>query len=357
MQSSRINKFIDENYFQDIFNSIGDGVFVNRLLNDSKFGIFVEANKQACALLNFSCSELLKLSFYNLVSIGEQAKFKLVINQLREKGLAVFEIDLYTKNGPKVPVEINMHLINLKNELTVISVIKDTSKRTRNQIDLTSSREQLRNLALRLQNIREEERTLIAREIHDELGQLLTVLKIQVSLISKKVSGKKKEVDSQIQSSKDLIDQAINTVQKISSKLRPGILDELGLIPAIEWYVKEFEQLTGIQCECSLTQKPVELNPEQSTALFRITQEALTNVARHSLAKRVSVYLKNENGTLVLEITDNGIGIHQFQIDNPNSLGLLGIKERAIVFGGKVSINGVPDKGTNLKIEWPLKHD
>ena len=353
MQSSYIN----QNYYENIFDNISDGVFVNRLLNDHRFGNFTDVNKQACALLNFSCTEFLSLSFYNLVSISDQSRLQQIIDQLVVRGSAIFEMDLFTKNGPKVPVEIISRLINLENEFTVISVIRDNSKRARNQIDLNSSKEQLRNLALRLQNIREEERTLIAREIHDELGQLLTVLKIQISLISKKISGKEKVIHTQIQSSKDLIDQAINSVQKISSKLRPGILDDLGLIPALEWYVKEFEQLTGIKCECSLSQKPINLNPEQSTALFRITQEALTNVARHSLAKHVSIYLKNEIETLVLEITDNGIGIHQFQIDNPNSLGLLGIKERAMVFGGKVSINGVPNQGTNLKIEWPLKND
>lgn len=355
MQKSRTNKLENENYYKSIFNTISDSIFVTQLLEENKFGNFIEVNKQASVLLNFSCQELLNLSYYDLVAINEHIKIQQTIDQLIEKGWVIFEIDLYTKNGPKIPVEINASLINHENKPVVISVIRNNSNRTRNRIDLNRSKEQLRNLALRLQNIREEERTLIAREIHDELGQLLTVLKIQISLMAKKISSKEKKIYSQLESSKELIDQAIDSVQKISSKLRPGILDELGLIPAIEWYVKEFGQLTGIQCECSLSQKPVDLNPEQSTALFRITQEALTNAARHSFAKRVSVYLKNEDEKLILEITDNGIGIHQFQIDNPNSLGLLGIKERALVFGGKVSINGVPNKGTNLKIEWPLK--
>ncbi len=357
MQKSQTNKLEIENYYESIFNTISDSIFVTQLLDENKFGNFIEVNKQTCILLNFSSNELLNLSLHNLVAINEQVKIQQVIDQLREKGGVIFEIDLYTKNGPKIPVEINSHLINLENEPIVISVMRDESRRTRNRIELNKSKEQLRNFALRLQNIREEERTLIAREIHDELGQLLTILKIQISLIAKKISGKKKEIHSQIQSSKKLIDKAINSLQKISSKLRPGILDELGLIPAIEWYVHDFEQLTGIQCEFFLSQKSINLNPEQSTALFRITQEALTNAARHSFAKRVSVYLKNEDGKLILEITDNGIGIHQFQIDNPNSLGLLGIKERAMVFGGKVTINGVQNKGTNLKIEWPLKND
>jgi len=131
-------------------------------------------------------------------------------------------------------------------------------------------------------------------------------------------------------------------------------LDELGLIPAIEWQAQEFEERTGIQCDCTLPSEELDIENDKATAIFRIFQEALTNVARHAGAKRISVILKEVNEFLLLEITDNGRGIKETQIKNPKSLGILGMKERAIAFGGEVLINGVPDKGTNLKLKMPV---
>ncbi|MBN1406505.1 MAG: hypothetical protein JW956_01875, partial [Calditrichaceae bacterium] len=270
---------------------------------------------------------------------------------------ALLEINLITKDKRKIPVEINGHVFEYNGRPAIISVVRDITKRSQANIELNKSREQLRSLALRLQNIREEERSMIAREIHDELGQLLTVLKIQISLISKKLPPNQTSLQERVESSIQFIDQAVKSIQKITTQLRPGILDELGLIAAIEWQAREFEKQTGIQCDCTLPKETINLDPKHSTALFRITQEALTNAARHSFAERVSIYLKEEDDRLVLEITDNGKGIHQAQINNPNSLGLLGIKERAMVFGGKVTINGINQRGTNVKVEWPLHYN
>lgn len=340
--------------YELFFKNIGDALFVNHLNEDNSISNFIKINDQACELLNYSVEELLNLNIYDFISIREHQKFKQYLDQLITDGYIIFEFDLISKNGPKIPVEINARLFEYNNKQTIVSVVRDNTRRSQAHNQLSKSSEQLRKLALRLQSIREEERTLIAREIHDELGQLLTVLKIQISLISKKLINDQQKVNDHIEASIKFIDQAVQFVKKITTQLRPGVLDELGLIPAIEWQAKEFEQSTGIRCKCFLPEKPIELLSEHSTALFRITQEALTNVARHSLAERVSIYLKNENKKLILEITDNGKGIHKFQIDNPNSLGLLGIKERAMVFGGTVSIYSVPDQGTNLKVEWPL---
>ncbi len=347
----------NEERFRKFFKEVSDGVLVNNLTEDLLFDNFFEANNRACELLNYSHDEILNLKIYNIIPIRDCQRIEQFVHQLLKNNYTVFESLFITKDKRKIPVEINAHLFEYKNKPVIISVIRDITKRNYANIQLNKSREQLRSLALRLQNIREEERAMIAREIHDELGQLLTVLKIQISLISKKLSKRQAKIHERVESSIRFIDQAVKSVQKITTQLRPGILDELGLIPAIEWQAREFEEQTGIHCDCTLPIESINLNPKHSTALFRITQEALTNVARHSFAERVSIYLKEENNMLVLEITDNGKGIHNSQINNPNSLGLLGIKERAMVFGGKVTINGVSQRGTNLKVEWPLKPD
>jgi signal transduction histidine kinase len=151
-----------------------------------------------------------------------------------------------------------------------------------------------------------------------------------------------------------LIDSTVGKVQRITAKLRPNILDELGLIPAIEWQANEFQNVTGIQCSLSLPAEEVNLEEEKSTAIFRIFQEALTNVMRHSSAKIVSILLQTINNLMILKINDNGIGINNEQLSASKSLGIIGMKERALLLGGEVIIEGTPGKGTEVKVEMPL---
>jgi signal transduction histidine kinase len=151
-----------------------------------------------------------------------------------------------------------------------------------------------------------------------------------------------------------MIDASVESVQKISSKLRPGILDELGLIAAIEWQAEDFEKLTNIKCSLSLPKAEIVLEKNKSTAIFRIFQEALTNIARHSQATKTAISLFNHQSNIYLEILDNGKGITQEQIRDFKSLGIHGMEERAMVFGGQVYIEGIAGKGTTLKVEIPI---
>ncbi|MGE5438249.1 MAG: histidine kinase [Bacteroidota bacterium] len=214
--------------------------------------------------------------------------------------------------------------------------------------------QQLRNLSSRIQSIREEERTMIAREIHDELGQVLTVLKIQISLFANKLRDDQKYLKEKIESASKVIDKTVESVQRISAKLRPGILDDLGLIPAIEWQAQDFQKSTGIKCDLSLPKEEIEMDEEKSTAIFRIFQEALTNVARHADASLISVFMGISGRNLVLEVTDDGKGITGQQLYDPRSLGLLGMKERAYILGGSVVISGEPGRGTSVKVAMPV---
>ena len=212
------------------------------------------------------------------------------------------------------------------------------------------SQEQLRNLYHRLQEIREEERTRTAREVHDHLSQLLTTIKLEISLLNKKLGPYRPYVQESIQQLLEMSDDAIHSVQRIAMDLRPPILDDLGLAEAIEWQVRDFKARTGIDCDFFDQLNGFELDLERSTTLFRIFQETLTNIVRHSQATQVGVKLHVGKENITLEVQDNGCGITVEQIQNLRSLGLLGMRERAMVWGGYVNIEGVFKGGTMVTI-------
>ena len=212
------------------------------------------------------------------------------------------------------------------------------------------SQEQLRNLYLRLQEVREEERTRTAREVHDHLSQLLTTIKLELSLLDKKLAQYGSGIQESISQLLEMSDDAIQSVQRIAMELRPPILDDLGLAEAIEWQVREFKARTGIECQFFEQMNGFELDLERSTTLFRIFQETLTNIVRHSQATQVSVKLHVSAKNINLEVQDNGCGITVDQIQNLRSLGLLGMRERAMVWGGYFNIERVSEGGTIVTI-------
>ncbi len=238
------------------------------------------------------------------------------------------------------------------------NLLAEVAERKRAEEGLRNSHEQLRALAARLQSIREEERKLIAREVHDELGQALTGLKLDLSRLSSRLSGvatKRNEAAQRIESMSTLIDETIKTVRRIATQLRPGVLDDLGLVAAIEWQLQDFRERTGVECEFKSSVKHLNLDQNLSTALFRILQETLTNIARHANASRVKIRLKKDKDNIVLRVEDNGRGITEWEISGSKSLGLLGIKERALLFGGSVDITGRQNKGTVVAVHIPLR--
>jgi PAS domain S-box-containing protein len=215
--------------------------------------------------------------------------------------------------------------------------------------------EQLRALTARLQSVREEERARMAREIHDELGQSLTAIKIELSALVKDLSPGQQPTFRK-ESVMKLIDETIQTVRRISTELRPGVLDDLGLVAAVEWAAHEFEVRTGTRCHVCLPGADLSLDPEHATALFRILQETLTNVARHASATTVRVRLTDENEEVYLEVGDNGKGISLEQLYAANSLGILGMRERALLLGGELAISGTAGKGTTVRVRIPHIH-
>lgn len=235
---------------------------------------------------------------------------------------------------------------------------KEISERRLKEDELKKSYEQLRALTKHLESVREEERIKISREVHDELGQSLTGLKIDLDLLSKQLSQgtdyrDNDKVTEGISNMASLVDYNIKSVRRIAMELRPGVLDDLGTVAAIEWELQEFEKRTGIKCLFCSGVEEIPLNREVSTALFRIFKEIITNVARHSKATTVNVKLKTYRNKYLLVIEDNGVGISDDDIVAPQSLGLLGIKERALSVGGDVRIATQLNKGTKITVSVP----
>lgn len=220
-----------------------------------------------------------------------------------------------------------------------------------------NSQQQLRALSARLQSAREGERIHIAREIHDELGGALTALKMDVSRMINTCShacqhSERNDLNQKLTAMPELIDRTMETVRRIATKLRPPVLDAFGLAAAIEWQASEFEKRFGVRCELHSGWPVVIQDQAVSTAVFRIFQEILTNVARHSHASKVLIRMTAERGGLVLTVSDNGRGITEEECRE--SLGLLGMSERALTFGGNVEINGVAGKGTTVMLRIPV---
>jgi two-component system sensor histidine kinase UhpB len=242
------------------------------------------------------------------------------------------------------------------NLLGGVHIMSDITERIQAEKELHNSREELRNLTSYLQSVREQERSHVAREIHDELAQALTALKMDLAWLSNKLQRDQLPLIEKTHSMSGLINTTIQTVKRISAELRPGILDDLGLVAALEWQADEFQNRTGIKYHITVDPDDITVEQEQSTAIFRIFQETLTNVARHSGASRITVSLKMKKSRLNLMVKDNGKGITKKQIFDSASFGLIGMRERVYPWGGKVNIKGSSGKGTTIVVSIPVKN-
>ncbi|MDX1701218.1 MAG: PAS domain-containing sensor histidine kinase, partial [Melioribacteraceae bacterium] len=353
-KNSELELIESEKKFRMLFNNANDAVFVTQLRKNKTYGDFIEVNDVACNRFGYTKEEFLKLSPSAIVQPKYIVEFNRSIETLLKENHIIYQVIHRAKDKKLIPTEVSAHLFPYEGELTVLSIARDITERKEAEDKLRRTSTVLRNLASHLQSIREEERTLIAREIHDELGQVLTVLKIQITLLANKLNDDQKKLKDKINSLSQVIDDSVELVQRITSKLRPNILDELGLIPAIEWQTQEFENATGKNFSLSLPTSEVRINKEKSTVIFRIYQEAVTNVIRHASAEHVYITLNHYHPKLILEVKDNGLGISAEQIKNSRSLGIIGMKERALAVGGEVNIEGIPTKGTTVKVEIPF---
>ncbi len=256
------------------------------------------------------------------------------------------------KDGTLIDVEVISHDIPYGDMPARLVLSNDITEKLKAEKLLKKSLDDIRRLTEHLQTIREEERAHIAREIHDELGQQLTVLKMDVSWLNKKIQSDP-VIKEKLNELTAMLDGTVKTVRRISSELRPSLLDDLGLIAAMDWHLKEFEKRTGILTEFREPDSGLTLADNVTTGLFRIFQESLTNVTRHAQADNVQVSLLRNNGNLVLKIQDDGKGFDKEKQANKRTLGILGMKERTEMMGGRYEISSVPGRGTTVVVSIP----
>ncbi len=272
--------------------------------------------------------------------------------KVMETGKTYETEDLYYKDE-KLEGAFRIRAFLLPEEKLCVSFENITERKLAGE-KISKSQEQLRRLSTHLQSIREEERTEIAREIHDELGQHLTALIMDLSWVKNKLRRDQDPLKIKAGAMSELINSMIQTVKKLSARLRPAILDDLGIVAALEWEADEFCQHSDISCQLNFEPEEITLEPERSTTIYRIFQEALTNIIRHAKATSVTASLKKVPAGIHLEIVDNGIGITDEQTAGPKSFGLIGMRERVMQFGGEAVIEGQAGIGTRIAVYIPV---
>jgi PAS domain S-box-containing protein len=282
-----------------------------------------------------------------------------MIETAMREGSHFFEWTHRRTDGAEFQADVLLTRVEQRGKAILQATVRDITERKQAEEALRKSGEQLRALAERLQAVREEERIQLAREVHDQVGQALTSLNLDVAWLGERLArpglaAAHRLLAGRLEAMSTLLAQTMGTVQRISSDLRPGMLDDLGLSAAIEWQAEEFATRTGLTCEAHCSPLSRDAGPKCSTAMFRILQELLTNVVRHAQARRVDVELREHAGALILEVRDDGRGIAEEQIHAAKSLGLLGIQERAQAVAGAVEIRGQPGRGTRVTVTVPL---
>lgn len=258
-------------------------------------------------------------------------------------------------NGEEFPIEasISQHREAGKKHFTVI--LRDVTERVRAEEVLRESREELRQLALASHSVREQEKSRIARELHDELAQALTALKMDVTWLRGHVPAGDGPTSKKLSDIDSLLNHMVAATRRISADLRPLVLDDLGLGPAVEWLVQKFTERNGIPCELAIGVPDLELDEAHASAVFRILQESLTNAARHAQASRIEVSIDLSDGAVALKVRDDGRGFSPDDPRKPGSFGLVGLRERAYLLGGEVNIASAPGQGTSIEVRIPLE--
>jgi len=361
--------------YRRLFETAKDGI----LILDGDTGRITDVNPFLVEMLGYPPKEIVSKRLWEIGPFKDIARSKVAFDQLQAQDYVRYEdLPLQTKDGRLMDVEFVSNSYRVDGTRVIQCNIRDITARKRAEealqlahaelerkvqertgelssanTHLQASYEQVRRLALRLQSIREDERSGIARDLHDEFGQALTALKMDLLWASGKLPDEQGLLPERITAMVALVDRMVETVQQVSSTLRPGILDDFGLLEAMRWQGREFQERMGIACRTHIGLEQLELDPGHVTSLFRILQEALTNVARHAHATEVTVSLTTSGDRLILEITDNGKGIATAQINDATSLGLIGMRERALLLNGRVTVTGAVGHGTTVRVEMP----
>jgi PAS domain S-box-containing protein len=325
-------------------------------------GIITSWNEGAERLFGYTADEMIGQPVSRLIPADRLDEEPDILARLRRgERVKHFETVRRRKDGSMIDVSLSSSPIRdgCGRIVGASKIARDVSGRKLAEAALEQANEQLRALTARLHEAREEEGIRIARELHDQLGRCLTTMKLDIGWIERMLSSSQAPSEGAgalLEKAREIgqaVDETIFIVRRIAAELRPGVLDDLGLAAAIEWQAQDFQKRSGVVCVLSVPDEDWRISRDQATALFRIFQESLTNVARHARATKVWVHLAEENGAIVLEVEDDGVGISLAQVAERHSLGLLGMRERAAVFGGTVEIAGARGKGTAVMVRVP----
>jgi len=355
--SSEYTRLVEQNRFRVLFNSDAIGMAIGRY-----DGTFVEVNETLARMVGYTRDDLRQLGWRHITpddSIGADER---AIQELELNGIAAtFEKDFIHRDGSRVPALVGGTRMA---DGHVIAYVLDNGGRKRAEAALAElnavlqhriadSNNELRSLAAHLQTVREEQSTQLSREIHDVLGQELTGLRLDAAWVARKLGGEHPAAVERLGEMQGRIDTLIASVREIARELRPKILDDLGLCPALECLAREWSTRSGVPIELDLP-ATVDIDRDRATAMFRIFQELLTNVARHAGAKRIRarVFLNGTEQYLGLDFDDDGCGMTPAALSG--SLGLLGIRERLITFNGELAISSAPNRGTHVCVRLPL---
>lgn len=318
-------------------------------------GKFIDVNDSFLNMFGFNREEVIGHTSLELNMFSSEQRKKLIQAQIETGGVQNYELLFRTKFGKPLNMLFSSKSMVLNGEQCLLTTLIDITDRIMAEDKVIKSREELRLLSAHLQNVREDERKNLAREMHDEVGQILTSIKMNLSLMRRQLENNEKkvhaiELEEEIQSMAKMVDHAVVRVRKMITELRPELLDKLGLIPALEWHVDEFEKQTKIRSEfkCDFEELPLDHNVELT--IFRIIQEALTNVVKHASAKFVSIKVQKMKDHILVEVIDDGKGITEEELKGKESFGLLGMRERANLVGGKIDISGIVGKGTTVRL-------
>jgi PAS domain S-box-containing protein len=319
-------------------------------LND---GVVLDANEAFERLINRQRDDILGKSTVALGVIDAPRRAELIRTLLEKGRVSDVELEIRPQGSEPRTGLLSLVRIEVNRQQCILGTYRDITEAKRAEEQLHASRAALRRLATRQQNVREDERTRIAREIHDSLGQALTALKLQLAAAQDAAAEEAPALGARLEETALMVDDLVKSVRRIASDLRPPILDQLGLPAAVEWLAQDFARRTAIRCNATILPTSGALSDELATAIFRIVQEALTNVLRHAGATRVDVELGVKSGCVTLEIDDDGGGITEAGTVGPGSLGILGMRERAAALGGVLEVAPRPNGGTRVAAWFP----
>ncbi|MDF3036196.1 MAG: domain S-box protein, partial [Paucimonas sp.] len=334
---------------------------VDAIITIDEKGIIDRANPAAERLFGYSEAELIGHNVSMLMPSPYRERHDGYLEHYRNTGQKKIigigrEVAGQRKDGTTFPMDLAVAEMSFGTRRMFTGVVRDISERKQAEAALRQSQAELRQLSAYQERLKEEERKRIAQEIHDELGALLTGIKAHVSVSIDRSRRAGEQSDPLLTEALGLADTAINAVRKVITDLRPSVLDQLGVWAALEWYAEQIEDRSQLVCRCVIEPEvvDVELDQDRSTTLFRIVQEALTNVVRHAKASHADIRVAQEGGQIVATVIDDGCGIDTDRLLNRESWGILGMYERARYFGGELRIAGTPGKGTEVALRLPL---